>query len=430
MTVSNQGYKFGVYNEATTFGTADNDTYYSLRLDGDPTVPLSVSQEMEIGNKGFGHFADRDKPILYEAGREGALTTPLVLRRAESSSNAPMIFKAMEAIGCEVIKLSDDTVAASTDANTFELTTGGGGHTAGYGYLTKNAQSTPEYWHTLAAVYSSKVVTAFWDLPYAPGTGAGTAPYTRTATPRSQNVPVGSSGKTLSFKLWTRETHTSGEDLQWTFNGCGCSSLGQLVLEPSKKIAFSPTWHVANVDKASVSISAATESWVDNEYVRPWGPYSYVGIANAPSPITTGEIGRTANEVRCLKATIDFGMKSSPIPGTGSSTVNGWQGYMGTFDPAAAGVTFELLMDYTKISDWEGSNATKSIWIEQGGTSLSYLNWAFCIPQAFLAAPPTVDHFSGPYHKVTVRYACLPSEFSATGGNDSQTNSPWYFMGH
>jgi hypothetical protein len=251
-----------------------------------------------------------------------------------------------------------------------------------------------------------------------------------TVTPRSQEVPTGSGGKSLTFACNVRQQYdsTTGDRLLWTFSGNACADFGVIDLKVNGPIVFKPKFHVCDVSPTEVEMGSAAESWADTEPLQVFGANTLFSLVDWAAG---GNIARPSPELKLLGAKINLGMSCSPIYAAGSGTVNQCQGFMCQYDPTKAFIELDIMFDYDKLlTDWLSSNGAKSIEITQGATSTDHPTFGFWVPKGYLMEQPKIEHFKGSYHTMTCKYSMRPCDWTsalpATSINDSAAYNAWY----
>ncbi|MCP4540156.1 MAG: hypothetical protein GY832_23710 [Chloroflexi bacterium] len=385
-----------------------------------PTDVVNVALQANVANA---TFADKsDDPIVYESVRENAITIPLVARRGSGSTQQPPLITMLESGGCAINSTVDQdrTTTTSTATNGFTTDDDLGVTSDLYNEAIMVKLDNEQYWPCLMnkSATATNTVTLWMDLPSAQT--SGNLVYSMwTATPRARRVPVTA---LLTFLQNTRGAETSGaEYLAWVAKGCALGSIGTLTIEPEAngQTIWSPTFHAADLYKLDSALNV--ESFADTEkYLRNGGNFRFEFGTYAAG----GDISSSFKEL--IKADIDFGLTTVPIPGTGTATsLNGTQDYMAVYQQAT--VTLQVIMSYADFDDVSASTFANKymgfVWPttapgDPGGVGIWF-------PNCHQIAAPTWDG-TGNYGVATLTYgADSAKNTGGTVSNSDTSQAPW-----
>lgn len=405
--------KGGVFSYAQESALGTAGSYGELRYNETVNFPTSTRQLMANPNMGHEHaYNQSDKPIAFQQFQEGAGSFASYIRRSSGTSTAPPIADFFESAGCNVTTNAGTTVASYSSTTAWDLTATDGAH--GQAGLLELDSGT--YYPVLCADYTTDTVTPSMAIPSV--TSATNAwEVMTTIWPRSRQV---TSTKTLSFQYHSRGTHTSGEDLAYTWSGCALSGVGDMVLRPFEAPVLEFSFHVGKSAQSSDAISA--ESFDDGEkFVIINDTFCYETAAASAA----GGIARGVGTL--LEASISWGFETGPIPGEGDGTYAGLQGYMHrTLVPK---VTLTQLFTKDAWTALEGTNTSQYIGLVQPTTSLATPAFGFWMPNAHIdpETPPTVDWAGADYVKAAVTYIADSAGYESAEDNSDAGAAPWYF---
>jgi len=408
MVQPSKGFVWG-YAVESALGTPG--TYYEIRPNDFPAFPTSTRQLIANPNMGHAHaYNQSDKPIAIEQYQEGAGTFAQNIRRASANNAAAPIAAIFESAGCNV------TTSTGDQTITYSSTTAWDVSDAAHGQCGLLELNSGVYYPVLVADYTTGTVTPSMAIPSVSSTGKAWQLMT-TIWPRSRQVATDA---TLAFEHHSRATHTSGEDLHYIYTGCALSAVGDMTIEPFGTPALEFTFHVGDVDQANEAIAA--ESFVDGEKFAIINDDFRFEYANADS---AG--GITRGDGILTSAVITWGFETAVIPGEGSGTFNGAQGYMHRVAVPKVAITQTFTKDYW--TQLEGDNTSKYIGLVQPTRSLSTPAFGFWMPNAHIdpETPPTVDWATNDFVTATVTYIADSAGYESATTNADAGAAPWYF---
>lgn len=409
MAGPSKGATFSMAQE-TALGTAGS--YGELRTNDIPVFPTSTRQLMANPNVGHSHAYDQsDKPIAYEKYQEGAATFSTYIRRASANNAQNPISKLFQSAGCNIATNTGDETITYSSTTAWDVTSDAAHGQAGLLELDSGL-----YYPVLVADYSTNTITPGMAIPSASSSSNAWQLMT-TITPRSQTVPT---TKTLAFKQNARATHTTGEDLLMTYTGCALSAVGEMVIRPLEAPALEFTCHVGKVAQSSSAIAA--ETFEDGEKFVIINDNFCFEYADASA---SGGIAR--NDGLLIEAAVTFGFEGGPIPGEGSGTYAGLQGYI--HRPLIPKVRITQLFTKDYWTELEGSNTSKYIGLVQPTSSLSTPAFGFWMPNAHIdpETPPTIMWADADYVQATVTYIADSAGYETATLNSDAGAAPWYF---
>lgn len=429
---STQGFNVSVDTESSTFGSPDGSEKY-IRVEEAPTLPGLPVKYLDVGNKGFAHFANQDAKSTYESVSEGALGLDLALRKAYSTYSP--ITRTLNSLLGSMVVTSDDTAIAGSTVSLVGVTGGSPALEAGQAVLVGCNYSAADgylYFPILAKKVSGAAVTPLVAMPYATAAGY---PIKKAVnfTPRSQEIPVGGgTGTSLSIFVNTRQQYDAsvGETWRYGYHGCSCSDFGPIKLEPGKKIIFHPKFNVADIEVEEDSLAAeGLTDFGDTAKSVVFGENCWFSLTDYDATNSNCR-ARPVTEMKLLSAEIDLGCTSKQIESAAGNNLNNCQGYFCTYDPTKAVVTLEMMFDYTIVTNsWLDNTKEFTIEIAQGVRDITDPPFAFWAPRAFLIEPPTCEHFKGSYHTITAKFGLKPNGWSGTAfSNNSDHYNAWYLM--
>lgn len=401
----------------TALGTAGS--YSDIRYEQDSlTLPFNTRIGLANANAGHRHAYDiSDKPIFLEQFRDGAISFSLACRRHGTANTAPIIANILESAGWSINSTTATTVASYSSTTAWDLGDSGAAYgTPGEFILVKleDGSSTLDefYYPVLIAAKATDTVTPAMALPAATANSEPIEVMT-TMWPQTRIVPA---TKTLSCKFNLRATHTTGEDLQFVYSGCGCKSVGDIVLEPGKPIIFPFTLSCCRIVDSSSAID--DESFVDTEKYAVITHDCRVELAVYND---SGGITRTDTILR--KATINLGFEGVGQPGFGSGTLAGIQGYALRRGTPRITITADYSKDFW--DDIEGTNASQYICIAQPTSALTTPAFAVCMPKCHIDWENALElDRSGDTITCTVPYIGSVADYNSETDNDDAGAAP------
>lgn len=409
MAQPNKGFVFG-YAQESALGTPGS--YGEVRPNGVPAFPTNTRELAANPNLGHMHaYNQSDKPIAFERYREGAGSFGTNIRRYSSTGAGNPIAEMFESAGCNVTTSSGSETITYTSTTEWAVTSDAAHGQAGLLELDSGV-----YYPVLVADYTGTTVTPAMAIPSAASTTNDWELMT-TIYPRSRQV---STTKTLSFEHHSRGTHTSGEDLLYTYTGCALSAVGDMTLTPLGIPALEFTFHIGDVAISSEAISA--ESFVDSEKFAIINNDFRCEYDDASS---SGAIARS--DVKLFEAVVTFGFESGVIPGEGDGTLNGLQGFM--HRPLVPKVKLTQLFTKDYWTELEGSNTSKYIGLVQPTRSLATPAFGFWMPNAHIdpETPPVVEWERDDTVAATVTYIADSAGYESATDNDDAGAAPWFF---
>jgi hypothetical protein len=380
------------YKVETALGTAGGSEKFIRYEDEGLVFPSDIGVWLDNSNNGHQHPYNRsDDPIYDQVYGEGLITIPYRIRRASSADANPPFAEFLESAGWTCNLTPDTTVAGTPAVGSFDLTDNTG---MGHGKAILVEDTNGLYYPVLTADLTTDTVTPAMDMPV--NTAATNAvEVMSTCYPTSQQVPT---TKTLTFYRNTRNTHTSGEDMQFFAQGCALSGAGDIVLEPHQPITTSLTFHCAKHDFVADAIAEETSSLADGEKFCFLDDNFNLEFADASS---AG--GITFADIIMQQATINLGINTMPMNATGSGTIGGVQGWM---HDAATSPSVTLILNVAKArwDDMAGANTRKYIGLVQPTTSLTTPAFGFWLPNARQHGDPIKLDESRSYYTMQVTY--------------------------
>lgn len=407
-------------------------SYKFVRADGEPT--LATQTRHSLAQPNLGHavpYNMSDQPIPYEMFRESSFVFPQYIRMSSTvdatpPQGMPFLGNVLESMGCTAHYLSTavpTTIATYASETSWTLTddvidNAAGEDTGGHMMLVQ--LNSGSYYPVLMSDYvqSTKTVKAAMALPSA-SNAAKVIEQMYTFHPRTQKVP---SDKTMYFRIINRMGRG------YTFAGCAGASLAPIVIEPSKPVLITPTFHVADIAEGSQTLAAetfgerTTVQYANNNA----GGFQFL-FANASA---SGAIANTPAEL--IKAEVDLGISTVPIPAEGSTEcLNGIAGYMSSYKQAT--ITLTLIYHATRVSDFQASPAqtNKFIGFVQPTSSLTTPAYAMYFPNCYLLEEPTAEVVKGNWIQQTLKYGAVSAGYDTLPSADQEEEdpemAPWYF---
>jgi hypothetical protein len=325
-----------------------------------------------------------------------------------------MIANLLESAGWNVATTTASTVAAYSSTTAWDLGNSGVAYgVPGNAILVELSDGT--YYPVLVAAKSTDTVTPGMALPSATENGKAIEVMT-TMFPQSRVVP---SDKTLSFLQNLRATHTTGEDLSITASGCAVTALGDMTLTPNTMPELAFTLDVATVADGSLAI--ADEVFVDGQKPAVVTHDARVELATAAD---AGGISRT--DVILHEATVSWGFTAEAIPGFGSGSLAGIQGYK----LVAGNPMITIKGDYNAQywDDLEGTNPSQYLGIVQPTTSLSTPAFGIWMPKCHLAdEEPVIINRDDNLVTATVKYMASVADYNSETDNTDEGAAPIFF---
>lgn len=431
MTTATPSLKHGhvvAWEQETSLGSSTPTASTALRHEEGLAFPTETRQVAAQSNLGHAVAFDKpDQPIIYEAVRESALKLPVMIRRASADDATPPIVELFQAGGCAVSSLSDKTTATYTDASNLTLAAdvidgAAGSDTGGHAVLLEE-DGAGIYVPALVGAYTAatKDVALAVALPAQPSDGSDVQQM-YTITPRVRQVP---SDKTLGFRVYTRGKSSSAPDLAFDLKGCALASLDGITLEPGQDVPLTFNFHVADVAKATAALTA--ETLKDGaSYQRIGGSFECILRESAAPPVNLA-----LTRVEMVKADINLGISTVPIPGEGSSNcINSIQGYQAVYEQAT--VDLQLLMDVQYWTEIEKADqADRKVWFlgfVQPTSDLDIPAWGLWFPRMHIIDVVSADLQGADYMLCTLKMGATSAEFGASErDNDDPEMAPWYF---
>jgi hypothetical protein len=412
-------------NQETALGTVSFTGSEFIRYN-DFTSPDAETDTTEQSNLGHAHAANFDDPVIpYEVGRDNSITLTTEMRAGTQynyESPIDWLFQASGHMICGRPSMSPGNYSSWTSGTEFTI------HADPSAYPTVlinevDDGDTTVYWPTLVAEADGSDITPSFEVPYEPTTPGNNAVYEPySICPCEQAVP---SNKTLGLRLTTHATHTSGRDNAKTHSGCAVSSLGEIAIEQGVSPKLQWTLHCADTEHSSNAI--ATETFLDTQRTAPpvGGKYWEVAFADTDDE---GGIAASGNTLDVISARINLGVNCVPIPGSGGSGVNSYQGFVQ--DNNQATVSLTVLFDRALFDDLSAqTNQEKYIHFIRGATSEQTPCWGIWLPRCRQISNPVIN-MDGGFQTMTLTYGASAAQYASTsddGGYDDRGYAPWYF---
>jgi hypothetical protein len=336
------------------------------------------------------------------------------IRRHGTADTQPFIATLLESAGWNVTTTTASTVASYVSTTAWDLGNSG----VAYG-VPGNAilveLSDGSFYPVLVAAKATDTITPGMALPSA-SENAKDIEVMTTMFPQSRVVPA---SKTLSFLSNLRATHTTGEDLSFDYAGCAVTALGDLTIKVNEMPELAWTLDVSTVADGSLAI--ADESFVDGQKPSVVTHDARVELATSND---SGGIART--DVILHEATVNWGFTVEAIPGYGSGTLAGIQGYK----LVAGTPSITIKGDYTKDywDDLEGTNPSQYLGIVQPTTALTTPAWGIWMPKCHLSEEePVIINRDDNLITASVKYIGSVADYNSETDNTDEGAAPIYF---
>ncbi len=420
-TTQGQAYASG---QESTFGT-DASTIRDSYMEGVPSSwPDAMHTEIPV-NTVHRHFGERTPPIKHSPGRPDSMKMIQPIIRATADNGTSDLARYMEAAGCNLSTSTRGAISSYVDEGQWDIPTGA----AAVGdVLIVELDSGIHYPVLVAAVSTgaTDTITPAMALPSAASNG-NTCYAAHRIMPQSDYLT-----KWETWRCSDRRLGDSNKGIQVDLNGCAVSSVDQIVLRPNEVPLIGLNWHVAKVTKIDIGgngISDYTESYNDEPNRLPVSDNFVVAMANASA---SGDIARTNIDI--LEARINLGQTTVPIPGYGSASIGGWQGYEGIFDREVVGIELDVVYSKAYETAWElaGTDAgqtAKYIELCQPSTDADLPAYGFFFGKCHYVGPTTPDrsNFTDAHYKQTLRFQPRPPGYSSHTDNDEAGAAPWHW---
>jgi hypothetical protein len=402
--------------------------YRGIYIDDIPTMPTNSRVLVENTIKGFRNPLTRIKPEPVETSRESALRFKQRIRRADVDGNQPNIATFLESAGWKVDVGNDTTTTAGVGEQTTELITVASAASMAVGEAILAEVDEGLFKPVLIGALAGAAITPSIALSSSCG-ASEIVEIMHTMTPTTLTGYQVPTTKTLSFRYNSLGYFDDAiGDLAMVFSGCALADIGALEIGgigtvPTLDMGF----HVGDVALSADDIAA--DIHYDGSHFSVINSDCELAFAvyNDGTPIA-------ALVAKCVRGvTINFGVKTIPIPCVGGGGLNGIQGYL--LVQEAPTVTFDALFrgDATFEKSWftelEGDNVSKYFHFIQPTRDLNHPAWGIWMPNIHLKAgsEPNID-FSG--DMISCK-ATFESSLSNWGGASTDIDeiaaSPIYF---
>jgi hypothetical protein len=289
----------------------------------------------------------------------------------------------------------------------------------GMGSFVKDAASTPLYVPVINANDSTTAVVPAMDLKTAPATSPG-------EIIRASTIYPGSPAAASTWITFEHQSQGAGSSnkFEGLARGCSLASIAAFEIVPNVFPFLNFTFNAATIESGTVT-SLAANDFRDSANLKPVDPATfYCEYATAN---TSGGITRAI--IPIIKATVDLGWSSKPIPGVGGATCpGGIQGHFGGPTDEGPTIMLEMIWDIQQVTDWEASTVEKHIALVQPSSSKANLGWSFTAPSCRIIEQPVIDHYAEGYRKVTAKYRMGPAGFGSDTLDSETGNQPWYWI--
>lgn len=416
------------WSAESSLGT-QTGSWFDFRLDGDPTFPTEIYDAIAQANKSHGSPLNfEDRPLLYKKFREAGIKIPLRIRSEEAPGTEGFLNRLFASAGCvAATSESASPSAVGTYTTTVAWTLDDDIGAASGAQLVRLGSNDSYWWPVVDAVYTalSKSVVPWMALPAA-ASDTSVVKSINSVYPAAVQVTT---TNTFQLRVITRGTHTSGDDLCFTFSGCALSAIDEFEIKPGGDIVLTANVHFCDVSASAVALTDET-AYSDTEQFVP--PFGGTGTARPRFGFAAydanGAIADTRLEL--MSAKINLGLATTPIMGDGTATtLNGCAGYMAAM-PEAPKITIKVAFDVAYLTDFTALTASQTYHYlgfeapAQSGAVGYAPAFALLFPRCYLSAPPAVDYLTESVITATLTYSASAID---PGSALAGYGAPWIF---
>jgi hypothetical protein len=398
-------------------------------LDGDPTFPTEIFDAIAQTNSAHGSPLNfEDRPVLYKKFRESGIKLPLRIRSQQVPGTEGVLNRLFASAGCVAASTesaSPSAVETYTTAVAWTLDDDIGAVNGGQ--LIRLGANDSYWWPSIAALYTAGTgATVPWMAVPAAASDTSVVKAMNCVYPAVVQVTT---TNTFQVRVTTRGTHTSGDDLCFTFSGCALAGIDDIEIKPGGDIVLNANIHFCDVSVSAVALVDET-AYADTEQFVP--PFGGTGTARPRCGFAAydanGAIADTRLEL--MDAKITLGLVTKPIMGDGAATcLNGCAGYMAAI-PEPPTITVRVAFDIAYLNDFTALTASQTYHYlafeapAQSGAVGYAPAFALLFPRCYLSAPPAVDYLTESVITATLVYSASAID---PGSALAGYGAPWIF---